>query len=177
MHSDSDTERRAGRTRLVVFDVDGVLTDGRITYTDRGDEIKSFNAQDGSAIKRLIERGIEVALITGRASPIVTRRASELGIRHLYAGVTDKAATLARLLDKLGLAAANCAYVGDDLADLDVFGCVGFAISVPNGQPEVRRAAHHVTERAGGEGAASEVCRLILAARDRRGAAMRGDTR
>ena len=163
-----ETEQRAQRTKLVVFDVDGVLTDGRITYTDRGDEIKSFNAQDGSAIKRLMENGIEVALITGRESPIVARRADELGIRHLYASVADKAGALAHLLDQLGLDHDACAYVGDDLPDLHVFERVGFAISVPNGAPEARRAAHHVTERAGGAGVASEICRLILTAQGRR---------
>ena len=161
-----DTERRARRIRLVAFDVDGVLTDGSIAYTDRGDEIKSFNTQDGSAIKRLMANGIEVALITGRESPIVERRAMELGIHHLYQGTADKLGTLRRLLDELDLAAPACAYVGDDLPDLPVFAAVGLAVSVPNGQPEVREAAHHVTERAGGHGAASDVCRLLLNARN-----------
>ncbi len=164
---DSDTGRRARCVRLVAFDVDGVLTDGNITYTDKGDEIKSFSAQDGSAIKRLLANGFEVALITGRASPMVERRAAELGIRHLYAGGADKLDALSQLLDKLDLDAAACAYVGDDLPDLPVLKAVGLAISVPNGQPEVRAAAHHITERHGGAGAASDVCRLILTARAR----------
>ena len=163
---DEDTRRRARRVKLVAFDVDGVLTDGSITYTDKGDEIKSFNAQDGSAIKRLIASGIEVALITGRASPMVERRARELGIRHLHAGAADKLDALNRLLDKLDLDATACAYVGDDLPDLPVLEAVGLAISVPNGRPEVREAAHHVTPRAGGDGAAGDVCRLILSVRD-----------
>ena len=163
----SETEQRARRTKLVIFDVDGVLTDGSITYTDRGDELKSFNAQDGAAIRLLIDNGIEVALITGHASPIVERRAAELGIRHLLAGVADKVDALAQLLDALGLDAGACAYVGDDLPDLAVLKRVGLAISVPNGQPEVREAAHHVTERGGGQGAASDVCRLILTAQNR----------
>ena len=163
---DEDTRRRARRIRLVAFDVDGVLTDGSITYTDKGDEIKSFNAQDGSAIKRLIASGIEVALITGRQSPMVERRARELGIRHLYAGAEDKLDALNRLLDKLDLDAVACAYVGDDLPDLPVLEIVGLAVSVPNGRPEVHRAAHHLTERSGGNGAASDICRLILSARE-----------
>ena len=165
MGAGNDTIQRARAIRLVAFDVDGVLTDGRITYTDAGEELKSFNAQDGSAIKRLLRNGIEVALITGRQSPIVERRAEELGIRHLYAGVTDKPAVLARLRESLGLAADACAYVGDDLPDLPVFATVGLAISVPNGEPDARRAAHVVTDRPGGEGAASDVCRLILETR------------
>ena len=163
---DDDTRRRARRVKLVAFDVDGVLTDGSITYTDKGDEIKSFNAQDGSAIKRLIASGIEVALITGRASPMVERRARELGIRHLHAGAADKLDALNRLLDKLDLDATGCAYVGDDLPDLPVLQAVGLAISVPNGRPEVRRVAHHITERSGGNGAAGDVCRLILGIRE-----------
>ena len=164
---DDETELRARRIRLVAFDVDGVLTDGGIAYTDKGDEIKTFNAQDGSAIGRLMASGIEVALITGRASPMVERRAAELGIRHLHADVADKLGALRQLLGKLDLDARACAYVGDDLPDLPVFRAVGLAISVPNGQPEVRDAAHHVTGRAGGNGAASDVCRLILSARNR----------
>ena len=171
---DDETERRARHIRLVAFDVDGVLTDGSIAYTDRGDEIKTFNAQDGSAIKRLIEGGIEVALITGRASPMVERRTRELGIRHLYAGVADKLRALAQLLDELDFDAVACAYVGDDLPDLPVFQAVGLAISVPNGQPEVREAAHHITDRAGGQGVASDVCRLILSAQDRPAPATHG---
>ncbi len=151
----------------MAFDVDGVLTDGSITYTDKGDEIKSFNAQDGSAIKRLIASGIEVALITGRQSPMVERRARELGIRHLYAGAAEKLDALNKLLDILDLDADACAYVGDDLPDLPVLEAVGLAVSVPNGRPEVREAAHHITPRAGGDGAASDVCRMILSVRDR----------
>ncbi len=162
----SDVERRARRIRLVVFDVDGVLTDGSIAYTDKGDEIKSFNVQDGSAVKRLLGSGIEVALITGRRSPMVERRARELGIRHLYSGVSDKVEALTRLLEHLGIDATACAYVGDDVPDLAVFDVAGLAVSVPNGHPHARRAAHHVTARAGGYGAAADVCDLILSVRN-----------
>lgn len=165
------SEDLARQCRLVIFDVDGVLTDGSIAYTDRGEEIKSFNAQDGSAIKRLMANGIDVALVTGRRSPMVERRARELGIPHLYGGVDNKADAVVRLLEVLGLEPEACAYVGDDLPDIAAFDRVGLAISVPNGQAEVRRAAHHITERAGGAGAASDVCRLILTAQGRRQAA------
>ncbi len=160
-------ETRARQCALVIFDVDGVLTDGSIAYTDQGHEIKSFHAQDGSAIKRLQASGIEVALITGRRSPVVERRARELGIGHLYAGIDNKADAVDRLLETLGLEPGACAYVGDDLPDLAAFDRVGLAISVPNGQQEVRQAAHYVTGRPGGAGAASDVCRLILSARGR----------
>ena len=160
-------DKLARRCALVIFDVDGVLTDGSIAYTDQGHEIKCFHAQDGSAIKRLQANGIEVALITGRESPMVERRARELGISHLHAGIDNKADAVDRLLETLGLEAGACAYVGDDLPDLAAFERVGLAIAVPNGQPEVRQAAHHVTARPGGAGAASDVCRLILGARER----------
>ena len=163
-----EIRRRARRIRLVAFDVDGVLTDGGISYTDSGQEIKTFHAQDGSAIRRLMAGGIEVALITGRASPVVERRAQELDIRHLYAGVADKLGVLEQLLDELGLDAIACAYVGDDLPDLPVFEAVGLAISVPNGQQEVREAAHHVTERAGGEGARYLYCNSRVFSLDER---------
>jgi 3-deoxy-D-manno-octulosonate 8-phosphate phosphatase (KDO 8-P phosphatase) len=153
---------RAAAIRLVVFDVDGVLTDGRITYTTRGDETKSFNVQDGAAIKMMIAAGIEVAIITGRSSPMVERRAAELGIRHLHQGSDDKAATFARMRTALGLEASACAHVGDDLADLELFGEVGLAFSVPNGHPTVQASAHWVTTARGGEGVAREICQLLL---------------
>jgi len=161
---DANIQCRAQRVRLVVFDVDGVLTDGRISYTDKGDEIKSFHAQDGSAIERLMVNGIEVALISGRSSPMVERRADELGIRHCDFGAADKLDALARLLHELDFNWNACAYVGDDLPDIPALKAVGFAVSVPNAQPEVREAAHYITARPGGSGAASDVCRLLLRA-------------
>ena len=161
-----DTLRsRAARVRLVAFDVDGVLTDGRITYTSAGDEIKSFNVQDGAAIKMLLDAHIQVAIITGRASPMVTRRARELGIVHVFQGVHDKAATFSALRTRLSLEVEECAHVGDDLPDLVLFAEVGLAISVPNAHPAVQAAAHWVTATAGGDGVAREVCQALLVAR------------
>jgi 3-deoxy-D-manno-octulosonate 8-phosphate phosphatase (KDO 8-P phosphatase) len=158
---------RARAISLVCFDVDGVLTDGRIIYSERGDEIKAFHVQDGQAIKMLQANAIQVALITGRRSGIVERRAEELGIQHVYQGIADKAAALAELLDRLGLPTAAVAHVGDDLPDLPLFSIVGLAVGVPNGHPSALAATHYVTQLAGGHGVAREVCELLLRARDR----------
>lgn len=164
MHIPDPLMDRAAAIRLVSFDVDGVLTDGRIIYTERGDEIKAFNVQDGSAIKLLQSHGIAIALITGRTSAMVTRRARELGIAHVYQGCDDKAAALDELVTRLGITAAAVAHVGDDLPDLPLFCRVGLAIGVPNGHPAALAHAHHVTELAGGCGVAREVCELLLRA-------------
>ena len=151
--------------RLVAFDVDGVLTDGRIHYLSDGTEMLSFHVHDGAAIKRLLGHGIEVALITGRESPMVGKRARELGIRHVFQKVEDKLGTLEGLAADLGLSAAECAYVGDDWPDLEVLGWVGLPIAPANAQPEARAAAELVTAAAGGEGVAAEVGRLLLESR------------
>ncbi len=156
---------KASSVKLISFDVDGVLTDGKLYYTDQGAEIKAFNVQDGSAIKLLHQHGIETAIITGRNSPMVSRRASELGISHVHQQVEDKARTLAKLCAGLGLTHAEAAHVGDDLPDLALFQTVGLAVGVPNGHPSAIARAHYVTRLAGGQGVAREVCELILRAR------------
>jgi 3-deoxy-D-manno-octulosonate 8-phosphate phosphatase (KDO 8-P phosphatase) len=158
---------RAARIRLVSFDVDGVLTDGKLYYTDTGGEMKAFNVQDGSAIKLIREHDIEVAIITGRDSPMVARRARELGIRHFEQGVADKAIAMNELRRRLGLEAEAVAHVGDDLPDLPLFEAIGLAVSVPNGHPVARAAAHYVTELPGGGGVAREICELLLTAQHR----------
>lgn len=150
---------------LVCFDVDGVLTDGRIIYTDDGREIKAFNVQDGAAIKQLMASGVQVAMLTGRSSPIVARRAAELGVQHLHQGLADKGPALRALTETLGITSGMVAHVGDDLPDLALFDLVGLAISVPNGHPEVRRRADYVTQTRGGDGVAREVVELLLRAR------------
>ena len=157
---------RARNVSLVSFDVDGVLTDGRIVYSDRGDELKAFHVQDGSAIKLMLASGIQVAVITGRSSGTVTRRAAELGIGQVFQGVQDKEAVLRKLLDSLALDPAAAAHVGDDLPDLCLFAMVGLAIGVPNGHPSALARAHYVTGLAGGQGVAREVCELLLRARN-----------
>jgi 3-deoxy-D-manno-octulosonate 8-phosphate phosphatase (KDO 8-P phosphatase) len=165
MHIPDSLLERARAVTLVSFDVDGVLTDGRITYTSQGDEIKSFHVQDGSAIKALQANGIQVAIITGRRSVMVDRRAAELGIAHVFQGSDDKVAVLERLLARLGIDASAVAHVGDDLPDLPLFERVGLAIGVPNGHPAVLARVDHVTGIAGGCGAAREVCELLLRAK------------
>ncbi len=155
----------ARRIRLLSFDVDGVLTDGKITYSDDGREIKAFNVQDGTAIKMLAAEGIEIAILTGRRSAMVSRRAEELGVQHLEQGLADKGPAFESLCARLQIAPADTAHVGDDLADLVLFELAGFAISVPNGHPTVRARADHITETAGGDGVARELAELILRAR------------
>ena len=155
---------RAGAVELLILDVDGVLTDGRLYYGPDGVEIKAFHARDGSAIKRLMAAGVAVAIISGRDSAALRRRAEELGIRFVYAGVDDKAAALDRLCDDASIEPARIAHVGDDLADLALFERVGLAFAVRDAHPTLLAKADHVTQTAGGQGAVGEVCDLLLAA-------------
>jgi 3-deoxy-D-manno-octulosonate 8-phosphate phosphatase (KDO 8-P phosphatase) len=158
---------RARAIEAVSFDVDGVLTDGRIMYSEHGDELKAFHVQDGSAIKLLADHGIPSALITGRRSELVARRAAELGIEHVFQGVADKAGTLRGLADTLGLTPSALAHVGDDLPDIPAFELAGLAVGVPNGHPAALARCHYVTTLAGGTGVARELCELLLRARGR----------
>ena len=162
--ADSLTVRLAA-IRLLVLDVDGVLTDGRIYYDDQGREFKSFHVQDGAALKRVQAAGVACAIISGRNSPAVTRRAAELGIEHIYQGHADKLPALADLLQQTGVAASACAHIGDDIADLALFDQVGVALSVADAHPQVRTQADHVASLNGGQGAVRELCDLLLDAR------------
>ena len=158
----------AAAIRGVIFDVDGVLTDGRIIYSDNGTESKQFHVQDGASIKHLMQNDISIAIITGRESEMVKRRAAELGIRHLKQGVKDKAAAFGELVND-GFPAAQIAAVGDDLQDLPLFEHphVILNLTVANAHPAVKERAHFVTERAGGEGVCVEVAQLILTAQNK----------
>ena len=158
---------KARRVRLLILDVDGVLTDGRLYYGADGAEQKAFHAQDGSAIKRLAAAGIPVALISGRQSEAVRRRAEELGLCRVYLGAEDKAAALADLSAQTGIEPARMAHVGDDLADLPVFARVGMACSVADGHPLARTWADYVASLGGGRGAVREICDLVLYAQGR----------
>jgi 3-deoxy-D-manno-octulosonate 8-phosphate phosphatase (KDO 8-P phosphatase) len=155
---------RAARIKLVAFDVDGTLTDGRLWMTEDGREIKAFHVHDGLGIKRLREQGIEVALISSRISRAVELRAEQLGIDHVYQGKSDKLACLKDLLRASGLAPEQACYVGDDLPDLAPMSVCGLAVAVADARPEVLDAAHWRTSAKGGRGAAREVCDFILAA-------------
>ena len=157
--------RRLRGVRLLGLDVDGVLTDGRIYYGPDNAEYKAFHVQDGSAMKRLMASGVPIAIVTGRTSEAVARRASELGVPYLYAGVADKLETLRELAARSGVALDDMAYAGDDLADLAVFGHVGVSVGVPNAHPDVIRQADYVTSNPGGFGAVREICDLVIAAR------------
>lgn len=160
-----ELKRRAAAVQLVIFDVDGVLTDGAITYDSAGAESKTFHVQDGSAIKLMMRAGIQIGIITGRNSEPVHRRAEELGITHLYQGNEDKRSALADISERSGVSPQHMAHCGDDLADLALFERVGLAVSVPNGHPEVRRRADIITDSAGGRGVARDLCELLLRAR------------
>lgn len=155
---------RARGIRLLVLDVDGVLTDGRLFISAAGEELKVFHVRDGSGLVAIQRAGITVAIISGRASPAVTRRATELGIRHVHQGVADKGALLDRLLDELGIAAEETACVGDDTPDAPMLRRAGLAIGVADAHPALLAAAHWVTKSNGGQGAVREVCDLLLSA-------------
>jgi 3-deoxy-D-manno-octulosonate 8-phosphate phosphatase (KDO 8-P phosphatase) len=159
----ADIRERAARIRLAVFDVDGVLTDGKLWYTADGHELKAFHAHDGLGLKRLLAKGIEVAVITARLSHVVTERMAELGVAHVYQDQKDKRACLIRLRNALRLAPGQVAYTGDDLPDLAPMQDAGLSIAVANAHPWVRERAHWRTRLGGGCGAAREVCDLILA--------------
>ena len=156
---------RLRRVRLLALDVDGVLTDGRLYYGPDDLELKAFHAQDGSAMKRLMASGIPIAIVTGRISAAVDRRAAELRVPYLFTGVDDKLAAFGSLASRSGIAIRDMAYAGDDLPDVDVFDAVGLAFSVPNGHPAAIEGADHVTSAPGGFGAVREICDLVLAAR------------
>jgi 3-deoxy-D-manno-octulosonate 8-phosphate phosphatase (KDO 8-P phosphatase) len=160
----ADILERAARLRLVVFDVDGTLTDGRLWYGEDGRETKVFHVHDGLGLKRLQANGIQVALITARISHPVALRAEELDIAHIYQGQKDKRACLLELLDALALKPEEAAFVGDDLPDLAPMSIVGLAVAVANAHPWVAERAHWRTRLGGGLGAAREVADMILQA-------------
>ena len=161
----ADIVERAASVRLAVFDVDGVLTDGRVILGDDGFEYKAFHTHDGHGLRMLQDSGIEVAIITGRTSVVVSRRAEELRVRHLMQGRRDKRPALEELAARLGVPLAATAYVGDDLVDLPAMRAAGLGVAVASATAPVRAHAHHVTRRGGGDGAAREVCELLMAAR------------
>jgi 3-deoxy-D-manno-octulosonate 8-phosphate phosphatase (KDO 8-P phosphatase) len=155
---------RAKLTRLIAFDVDGVMTDGGLYFSDSGEEFKRFNSLDGHGIKMLRASGVEVAIITGRTSRCVEARAKNLGITHVYQGAEHKLTAMVDLLNKLKLSRDAAAYMGDDVVDLTVMRHVGLSISVPESPKLVRTHSHYVTQRSGGHGAVREACELIMSA-------------
>ncbi|MCD6404627.1 MAG: HAD hydrolase family protein [Planctomycetes bacterium] len=159
--------QRARKIAAVIFDVDGVLTDGSITIDSLGGEIKRFNAQDGTGIKFLRRSRITPAIITGREGGAVEARAAGLGIEHLYQGYKQKMGAYEDFKKRLGLTDDEIAYLGDDLPDIPVMRACGLAVAVPNARPEVRKVAHIVLDTPGGHGAAREFAEWLLKAAGR----------
>ncbi|WP_297952702.1 HAD family hydrolase [uncultured Desulfobulbus sp.] len=155
---------RARQVRLLLLDVDGVLTDGTITYGTDGIETKSFHTQDGLGLKLLQESGVAAGIITARTSEAVLRRARELGFAHVVQGAADKLAAFEAILRETGLRPPQTAYMGDDWMDLPLLNRVGLAAAPANAVAEVRQRVHYTTERTGGRGAVREVCDLLLEA-------------
>ena len=157
--------RRAAAVKVMIFDVDGVLTDGTLYIGAQGEAFKAFNILDGHGLKMLQAAGVATAILSGRSSEAVTRRAQELSIAHVIQGSADKVADFERLIARVGVAPAACAFVGDDLPDLAVMRRCGLAIAVANAVDAVKASAHYVTRAPGGRGAAREACELMLSAR------------
>jgi len=161
-----DLLSRMRRLKLMVFDVDGVLTDGTLYFSESGAELKAFNARDGHGLKMLKESGVEVAILSARRSRAVDLRAAELGITLVEQGVRDKGKAFENLIVRARATAEVTGYMGDDWMDLPVLARCGFAASVPDAPELVRERVHHVTRAQGGRGAAREVCELIMRAQD-----------
>ena len=159
------THNRLAELRLVAFDVDGVFTDGRFCLSDDGVESKAFNTQAGFGIRRRLDAGFEVAVISGRRSAATAKRMAELGVGHVVLGSGDKVAAFDELIASLGIDATECAYAGDDIPDLALLGKVGYSIAVANAVEEVRDFCDYTTMAPGGHGAVREICDLVLAAR------------
>ena len=162
---EDDLLQRARCIRLLVLDVDGVLTDGRLHISATGEEVKIFHVRDGSGLVALQRAGVAVAIISGRASAAVTRRATELGIGHVRQGIGDKGAVLDALCLELGMAKHELACVGDDTPDIPMFDRAGISVAVADAHPAALARADWVTQSRGGRGAVREVCDLLLAAR------------
>ncbi len=155
------------KVKLLVLDVDGVMTDGRIIIDDAGIESKHFDVKDGHGLRILMRYNIDVVLLTGRRSRVVEHRAADLGITEVYQGVRNKMEAFIGILERRKLAPEETAYVGDDIVDIPLLRRVGFAVTVADSASEVRDVADYVTERSGGRGAVREVCEVILKAQGR----------
>lgn len=152
--------------RLLVLDVDGVMTDGTILYTAEGEEMKAFNAQDGLGLKLLGKAGVEIAVISGRESAPLVRRLDDLGIFHRHLKCADKVAALTSICADVGCGPEDAAFMGDDLIDLKAMMAAGYALAPANAVDDVKAVANHVTTRAGGQGAVREACEHIAATLD-----------
>ena len=167
MHSNEKVSEIAKKIKLLIVDVDGVLTDGGIYFDDNGVEQKKFDSQDGLGIKLLQLSGIEVAVITARSTKSAAHRLKGLGVEHYYHGILDKSIALEKLIKKLSIDPSESAYVGDDVIDLPVMTRVALPIAVANAQESVKDHALMVTEKSGGNGAVREVCNFLLKSQDK----------
>ncbi|WP_455366197.1 3-deoxy-manno-octulosonate-8-phosphatase KdsC [Kaarinaea lacus] len=155
---------RAKNVKLVIFDVDGVLTDGSLFYGDDGQEYKAFHSRDGHGMKMLQETGVQIGIITGRTSEVVLHRMKNLQVQHIYQGRLEKLPAFEELISKLGITPEHVAYVGDDVVDLPIMTRVGLAITVPGAHDLAKQYAHWITSQPAGAGAAREICEMIMKA-------------
>lgn len=162
--TEAERIERACAVKVLIFDVDGVLTDGGLFFGDDGQEYKAFNSRDGHGIKMLQDSGVETAILTGRSSQVVLHRARNLGITRIIQGAHDKLSAYETMLAETGLRPEQTAYLGDDLVDLPVLRRCGLACTVPDAPPEVLARVHYVTMAPAGRGAAREVCEFIMRA-------------
>ncbi len=160
-----ELNHKASQVSLLIVDIDGVMTDGRLYFDNRGEEYKAFNSLDGHGLRMIQDNGIEVAVITGRQSEIVKHRMADLGVTRIYQGYRQKLPAFEQLLADSGLQPSEVAYMGDDLMDLPVMKRVGLAVSVPNGHHFVREHCDLVTQAMGGRGAVRELCDFLLQSR------------
>jgi 3-deoxy-D-manno-octulosonate 8-phosphate phosphatase (KDO 8-P phosphatase) len=156
--------QKAKKIKLLILDVDGVLTDGRIIMNDSGDEIKHFNVRDGHGIKMIMRYGIGVVFLTGRTSKVVNHRAKDLGITEVYQGTFDKAEVCDKILQKKSLQFEEIAYMGDDIVDIPVLRRAGFSVAVSDASKYVKNFVDYITTKEGGKGAVREICEIILQA-------------
>ena len=160
----SDVSTKAADIKLVIFDVDGVLTNGGLFFGDSGEEYKMFNSKDGHGMKMLQDSGVQIAIITGRSSNVVTQRMINLGVEHVFQGVSDKNIAYQELKAQLGIDDNNIAYMGDDVIDLPVMTKVGLPMAVADAHPVVIENADWTSQYKGGHGAAREACEMIMQA-------------
>jgi 3-deoxy-D-manno-octulosonate 8-phosphate phosphatase (KDO 8-P phosphatase) len=167
MEEREEVERRAARVRLLLLDCDGVLTDGRITPVEGGEELKSFHTHDGHGLVMLHRSGLRSGIISGRTSRLVELRAADLGVSFVRQGALNKIEVFESLLAEAGVEPGDAAYVGDDVVDIPLMRRCALGVAVADATPDTREAAHHVTRLPGGGGAVREVCELILKAQGR----------